>query len=144
MSEIINLRIKDVDSSRMIINIMDAKGGKDRQVGLNEPLLNQLRDYYKEYKPKEYLFEGQFEPQYSERSIQQFLKKYAMDAGINKHIHPHLLRHTCGTHMVEDGTDINLIQKLFGHASVKTTNIYLHISHNHISKIKSPLTNIKL
>ena len=144
VGEVINLKVKDIDSDRMIINILDAKGGKDRQVGLNEPLLNLLREYYKQYRPKEYLFEGQTEPKYSERSIQQFLKKYAAAAKINKHIHPHLLRHTCGTHMVEDGTDINLIQKLFGHANVKTTNIYLHISHNHISKIKSPLSNIKL
>lgn len=144
ISEVINLKIENIDSGRMIINIRNAKGGFDRQVGLDPALLNLLRKYYKEYKPKEYLFNGQTEPQYSERSIQQFLQKYAQAAGIKKHIHPHLLRHNCATHMVEAGTDINLIQKILGHKNVKTTNIYLHISDNHLSKIRSPLAAIDL
>lgn len=145
VGEVINLQISHVDSSRMVINILDAKGGKDRQVGLNEPLLNLLRQYYKAYKPKQYLFNGQNNvPQYSERSINLFLKHYATKANLNKRIYAHLLRHTSATHMVENGTDINLIQRLLGHASVKTTNLYLHTSHTLINKIQSPLNQIKL
>lgn len=144
VSEVINLKIENIDSSRMIIYILNAKGGTDRQVGLDPDMLNLLREYYKAYKPKEYLFNGQFSPMYSERSIQQFLKKYALAAGIKKHIHPHLLRHNCATHMVESGTDINLIQRILGHKNVKTTNIYLHMSDSLISKIRSPLASIKI
>lgn len=144
VGEIINLKIENIDSSRMIINIRDAKGGFDRQVPLDDSLLNLLRKYFKEYKPKEYLFNGQFDIKYSERSVQQFLQKYTKLAGINKHVHPHLIRHNCATHMVEEGTDINLIQKILGHKNVKTTNIYLHVSDNHIRKIKTPLRNIKI
>lgn len=144
VGEVINLKIQHIDSSRMVINILDAKGGKDRQVGLNEPLLNLLRQYYKTYKPQTYLFNGQNSPQYSERSINQFLKHYADKANLNKRIYAHLLRHTSATHMVENGTDINLIQRLLGHASVKTTNLYLHTSHTLINKIQSPLNQIKL
>jgi site-specific recombinase XerD len=144
VSEVINLKISNIDSSRMIINIRDAKGGFDRQVPLDPSLLELFRKYFMEYHPKEFLFNGQDSPQYSERSIQQFLQKYAKAAGITKHIHPHLLRHNCATHMVEDGTDINLIQKILGHKNVKTTNIYLHISDNHIRKIRTPLVGIKL
>lgn len=144
VGEVVKLKISDVDSSRMIINIRDAKGGKDRQVMLPEKLLFLLREYFKEYKPKEYLFNGQFETQYSERSIAQFLKKYSEKASLNKRIYPHLLRHDSFTHMVENGVDIAMVQKIAGHQSIKTTNLYLHISHNTISKINSPLNNITL
>lgn len=144
VGEVINLKINHIDSSRMVINIVDAKGGKDRQVMLPQNLLDALRSYYKEYKPKDYLFNGQFEVKYSERSIAQFLKKYSLLAGINKRIYPHLLRHDSFTHLVEGGCDIGLVQKLAGHQSIKTTNLYLHTSHTLISKIQSPLSNIKL
>ena len=144
ISEVINLKIQHIDSSRMVINIIDAKGGKDRQVMLAPEVLQMLRNYYKQYKPVEYLFNGQFGNQYSERSINEFLKHYAAKAGISKRIHAHLLRHCAFTHMVEAGTDINLIQRLAGHSSVKTTSIYTHISHNLISKIQSPISAIQL
>jgi integrase/recombinase XerD len=144
VGEVIKLKICDVDSGRMIINIRDAKGGKDRQVMLPKNLLDLLRNYYKEYKPKEYLFNGQIELKYSERSIGQFLKKYSDKAGLNKRIYPHLLRHDSFTHLCESGCDIALIQKLAGHQSIKTTNLYLHISHTLISKIQSPLSSISL
>lgn len=144
VGEVIKLKIHDIDSSRMIINIRDAKGGKDRQVMLPKNLLDLLRDYYKEYKPNTYLFNGQFELQYSERSIAQFLKKYSELAGLKKRIYPHLLRHDSFTHLCESGCDIALIQKLAGHQSIKTTNLYLHTSHTLISKIQSPLNNIIL
>lgn len=146
VSELINLKWKDIDRSRMIINIIQAKGNKDRQVGLNESLIKLLTDYYHEYKSVIYVLNGQSDAaQYSERSVGEVIKQLAARAGIeNKRVYTHLMRHTSATHMVEAGTDINLIQKLLGHSNVKTTNIYLHISHNHISKIPSPLNKINL
>lgn len=145
VSELINLRWKDVDRNRMIINIVQAKGAKDRQVGLNNMLIDLMTKYYKEYRSKEYVFNGQFSPQYTDRSVLQVMKQLAAKAGIdNKRIYTHLIRHTSATHMVENGVDIALIQKLLGHNSAKTTALYTHISHNHISKIQSPLNQITL
>lgn len=147
VSELINLKWSHIDRSRMIINILQAKGNKDRQVMLTPELLPLLEKYYFEYKPKEYVLNGQFpekQLQYSDRSVGEVVKKIAAKSGINKRVYTHLIRHCSFTHMVENGTDINLIQKLAGHSNVKTTNIYLHISHNHISKIQSPLSQIQL
>lgn len=142
VGEVINLKVKDIDSERMVINILDAKGGKDRQVTLDPDLLGLLRMYYKEYHPNEYLFNGQFSLQYTESSIRQFLQKYADLAGIKKRVYPHLIRHCNATHLLEAGTDMSIIQKLLGHQSIKTTQLYSHISHNLISSIKTPLQYI--
>lgn len=142
IGELINLKIKDIDSSRMIINIIDAKGGKDRIVTLDKNVLDLLRVYYKEYKPKEYLFNGQVELKYSERSVAQFFQKYANLAGIKKRVHPHLIRHCYATHLCENGLDLSIIKDLLGHSSIKTTEIYKHISHNHISKLLTPINFI--
>ena len=144
VSELINLKWSHIDRSRMIINIIQAKGKKDRQVMLTPQLLPLLEKYWKEYKSKEYVLNGQFGIQYSDRSVGEVVKQLAAKAGINKRVYTHLMRHCSFTHMVEAGTDINLIQRLAGHSHVKTTNIYLHTSHNLISKIKSPLSNIDL
>ncbi len=142
VGELINLKPQNIDSSRMIINIIGGKGNKDRQVMLDESVLKLLREYYECYKPKEYLFNGQFTNQYSASSIRQFIKTYSEKAGLKKRVYTHLIRHCSFTHMVEQGTDINLIQQLAGHSNVKTTNIYTHISHNLISKIPSPIRAI--
>lgn len=144
VSEVVNLQIKDIDSQRMVINIRNAKGGKDRQVMLNQNLLHVLREYFKRYHPSEYLFNGQDEPQYSARSIANFLKRYSAVAGLHKRVYPHLLRHCSFTHLVEAGTDINLVQRLAGHQSVRTTNLYIQTSHTFLSKIQSPLAQIRL
>lgn len=144
VSELINLKWQNIDRSRMIINIIAAKGNKDRQVMLSDHLIPLLEKYYKEYKSKEFVLNGQTELQYSSRSVGEIIKQLAAKAGINKRVYTHLMRHNCFTHMVENGTDINLIQRIAGHSSVKTTNIYLHISHDHISKINSPLSQIRL
>lgn len=139
VGEVINLRVCDIDSSRMVINILDAKGGKDRQVTLDPTMLDLLRVYFKEYKPKDFLFNGQFEAYYSARSIAQFLQKYANLAGIKKRVYPHLIRHCNATHLLEAGTDMSIIQRLLGHQSIKTTQGYSHISNNLISKVRTPL-----
>jgi len=144
VGEVCNLLVSDIDSKRMIINVRDAKGGKDRQVMLNEKLLVLLRKYYIAYKPQQYLFEGQTIPRYSERSIGEFISMYAKKAGLNKRVYPHLMRHNCFTHLVESGCDVAMVQKIAGHQNIKTTNLYLHLSHNHISKINSPINFINL
>lgn len=144
VSELINLKWSHIDRSRMIINIIAAKGNKDRQVMLPESIIPLLEKYYFTYKPKEYVLNGQFELQYSDRSVNEIMKSLALKAGINKRVYTHLMRHCTFTHMVENGIDINLIQRLAGHASVKTTAIYTHISHNIVSKIQSPINRISI
>lgn len=145
VSELINLKWEHIDRSRMIINILQAKGKKDRQVMLTPKMIPLLENYYRQYRSRLYVLNGwKNELQYSERSVGQVVQKIARKAGISKKVWTHLMRHCSFTHMVEAGTDINLVQKLAGHSSVKTTNIYLHISHNLISGIKSPLEGIEL
>ncbi len=144
VSELINLKWQHIDRSRMVINIIQAKGKKDRQVMLAPQLVPLFEKYYREYKSKEYVLNGQFDIQYSERSVGQVVKQLAVKAGIKKRVWTHLLRHCSFTHMVEAGTDINLIQRLAGHSSPKTTAIYTHISHNLISNIQSPLAKITI
>ncbi len=142
VSELLNLKWEHIDRSRMIINIIKAKGNKDRQVMLAPHLIKLLENYWKEYKPKEYVLNGQLGLQYSSTSVGEVVKQLAYKAGINKRVYTHLMRHCSFTHMVENGTDINLIQRLAGHNNVKTTSIYTHISHNLISRIQSPLNQI--
>lgn len=142
VGEVINLKIEDIDSKRGVIHIIGGKGQKDRQVPLDNELLLLLRRYYKIYSPKSYLFNGQFSLQYSEKSINSFLKMYADKAGIKRNIHAHLLRHSNATHMLESGVDISIIQKILGHNSPKTTQIYTKVSTSLISKVKSPLNAI--
>lgn len=144
VSELINLKWANIDRSRMIINVIGAKGNKDRQVMLAPQLVPLLESYWLEYKPKEYVLNGQFGLQYSDRSVLQVVKQLAAKAGIKKDVWTHLIRHCSFTHLVENGTDISLVQKLAGHSNVKTTQIYTHISHNLISKINSPFNAIRV
>lgn len=144
VSEVINLKVTDVDGVKKIINIIAAKGKKDRQVMLDESLLKLLRTYYKQYHPQVFMFNGQGRPQYSERSINEFLKHYAEKAGLKARVHAHLLRHCFATHALEQGTDISLIQKLLGHSNIKTTLIYTHVSTAIIARTPSPLAHIQL
>jgi len=144
VSELINLKWQNIDRSRMIINILGAKGMKDRQVMLPASIIPLLEKYYHSYKPKTYVLNGQFDIQYSPTSVRQVMKQLAEKARINKRVYTHLMRHCSFTHMVENGVDINLIQRLAGHNSPKTTAIYTHISHNIVSRIPSPINNIQL
>lgn len=144
VSELINLKWKHIDRSRMVINIIQAKGNKDRQVPLPETIIPLLEKYYHQYKSIDYVLNGQTQMQYTARSVGEVIKQVAAKAKIQKHVYTHLMRHCAFTHMVEAGTDINLIQRVAGHSSVKTTAIYTHISHNLISKINSPIQGIKL
>lgn len=142
VSEITALRIADFDSDRMIINIKAAKGKKDRCVMLSEILLKELRAYYTAYKPKEWLFEGQFQEQYSTRSIQKIFFVAKNKAGIKKEVSLHSLRHSFATHLHEAGTDSLIIQELLGHNDSKTTERYTHVSNRTIQRVKSPLDTL--
>lgn len=144
VSELINLQWTNIDRSRMIINILNGKGKKDRQVMLPEVVIPLLEKYWHQYKTKTYILGGQFSYKYSAKSVSEVLKQLAKKAKINKRVWTHQMRHNCFTHMVENGTDINLIQKLAGHNSVKTTMMYVQISDSLISKINSPINNIRL
>lgn len=134
VSEVISLKIVDVDSKRMVIAINKAKGKKDRIVPLSQNILELLRIYYKEYRPKEYLFNGQDSLQYSAVSCNKIVKKY-----LGENYHFHLLRHSCFTNLLESGVDLRIIQKLAGHSSSKTTEIYTHVSTTMLHNIKLPI-----
>lgn len=134
VSEVCNVKIKDIDSDRMIISIIQAKGRKDRIVPLSKITLETLRNYFKVYKPKEYLFNGQFDLQYSPTSCNQIVKKY-----LGKDYHFHQLRHSNATALLESGTDLRIIQKLLGHSSSKTTEIYTHVSTQLINQVNTPI-----
>ncbi|MCF7798114.1 MAG: site-specific integrase [Lentisphaeria bacterium] len=138
-SECIDLKITDIDSDRMVIHINGAKGKKDRVSLLSENTLILLREYYKVYKPKEYLFEGAHGGKYSPASIGMILKRAASQAGIFKTVTPHMLRHSFATHLLEQGTDLRYIQELLGHNSSKTTEIYTHVSKKALANIKNPV-----
>ena len=144
VSELLNLKWEHIDRSRMVINVIQGKGKKDRQVMLPETIIPLLTKYWLEYKPKEYVLNGQFTLQYSQTSVLSVVKDLAKRAGITKDVYTHLIRHCSFTHMYENGVDIYSIQKLAGHNSAKTTAIYTHISHNVISRIQSPIANITL
>jgi len=134
VSEVINLKIEDIDSKRMIIFIKNAKGRKDRIVPLSQNVLELLRKYWVEFRPKEYLFNGQNSLQYSSTSCNAIVKHY-----LGKNYHFHLLRHSCFTHLIESGIDSRIIQKLAGHSNIKTTEGYMQVSTNVLNNIKLPI-----
>jgi site-specific recombinase XerD len=134
ISEICKLKINDIDSKRMIVNIIQSKGNKDRIVPLSQYNLELLRKYFIKYKPIEYLFNGQKSLQYSTESCNKIVKKY-----IGEKYHFHILRHSYATTLLENGTDIRIIQKCLGHSSSKTTEIYTHVSTNILNNIILPI-----
>lgn len=142
-SEILNLKPQDIDSKRHLLIIRNAKGRKDRVVPISDKLIEMLREYYKMYKPKNYLFEGRPKgAQYSPTSLQEVLKNAVMAAGIKKSVTLHWLRHSYATHLLESGTDLRFIQELLGHKSSKTTEIYTHVSTKSLQRIKSPFDEL--
>lgn len=142
-SELLNLKPNNIDSKRNVVIIRQSKGKKDRITPLSPKILELLRNYYKEYSPKTYLFEGQEKnTQYSARSLEEVLKKSIKLATINKPVTLHWLRHSYATHLLESGTDLRYIQELLGHNSSKTTEIYTHVSTKNIQQIKSPFDDL--
>ena len=131
VSETINMRIEDIDSENMLVLIRQGKGRKDRYSPLTQSTLELLRDYFKKYRPVEYLFNGQSSNKYSYTSCNKIFKKY-----IDPNQSIHLLRHSAATAALENGTHLSHIQKWYGHNSSKTTEIYTHISTTELHKIK--------
>lgn len=142
VSEVSSLKIADIDSKLMRIHIRDAKGGKDRYTILSEKALILLREYYRSYRPKEYLFDGagaEADKPISVRSVQKIFEKAVIKAGIKKQVGIHGLRHGFAVSLLESGVDIRIIQELLGHSNISTTQVYLHISQEHLRGIRSPL-----
>ena len=143
-SELLNLKLIDIDSKRMVITVSQGKGNKGRLTILSQSVLDDLRKYYSEYKPKVYLFEGQKGEEYSAQSVAQIIRRAALKARIKKKVTPHMLRHSFATHLLENGTDLRYIQVLLGHSSTRTTEIYTHVAINSIKAIKSPIELLDL
>lgn len=139
LSELIELKISDIKTEENILLVRQGKGNKDRVVTLSSKLIELLREYYKMYKPKVYLFEGSRGGKYSKRSVQQIMKYSVEKSGINSPATVHSLRHSYATHLLESGIDIRIIKELLGHSNIKTTEIYTHITDVNKNKIKSPL-----
>lgn len=138
-AELLNLKLTDIDSERMVIRIESAKGNKDRYSLLSHNVLEDLRIYFKQWRPQKYLFEGPGGTPYTGTSVEKIVKSAARKAGIFKPVSPHMLRHSFATHLLESGTDLRNIQVLLGHNSLKTTEIYAHVATNAFNTIKNLL-----
>lgn len=145
VAELIQLKINDIDSKRMVIRVDQGKGQKDRYVMLSSTLLKTLREYWRSLpvKPKCFLFAGaDVNNPFSKRSVQRIVKDTALRAGLKKTVSPHTLRHSFATHLLEDGVNIRIIQKLLGHNSLRATALYTHVAENYINQTKSPLDSM--
>ncbi len=141
-SEVVNLKVQHIDIHRLQLLIADSKGKKDRYVALPRTILALYQQHITTHNPKDYLFEGQFGGQYTVRSVQAVFKRAMAKANINKNIGVHSLRRSYATHLLDDGADIRFIQTSLGHSSVKSTQIYTHVSATSHLQIKSPLDNL--
>lgn len=140
-AELINLTLKHIDSPRNVIRVIQGKGNKSREVPVKGSLIQELRQYYKHYHPKTYLFEGTRPGMpYSASSIQNIIKKAVVKAGIKKNISPHILRHSFATHMLEKGVNLKRLQIILGHSAMKTTSIYLHLANPNIADLPDLLS----
>ena len=143
VSEVVNIRLTDIHRKSMQIRIEQSKGRKDRMVVLSKKVLSLMEDYYRRYRPKEYLFEGQYGGPYSIRSAQMIFKRFKQMANVNIKGGIHLLRHSFATHLLEQGADIRLVQQQLGHNSVKTTQLYTHVTEKRNQHLRSPLDNLE-
>lgn len=145
VGEVVALKVTDIDSKRMVINVLQAKGKKDRIVPLSKTTLQYLRQYCAQFKPVNYLFEGQSASGiYSSRAVQKILNTAKKKAGINRPGSVHAFRHSYATHLLDKGVDITYIKALLGHNDLKTTLRYLHVTTRNLSKIESPLEDLAL
>lgn len=141
--ELLALKLSDIDGDRKVLWVRGGKGAKDRMIPLSDKVLVMLRTYYKGYRPKLWLFEGEREGErYGERSLQLVFKRAAEKAAIQKAATLHWLRHSYATHLLESGTDLRYIQELLGHKSSRTTEIYTHVSTRSLQKIRSPFDDL--
>lgn len=140
VGEVVRLRVADIDTERGLIHVRDTKGMRERVTVLSQVALQEIKEYCAIYKPKFFLFGGGIGRKYiSERSVQHVFERAKVKAGIQKPVTVHSLRHSFATHLLESGTDLRYIQQLLGHKSIKTTEIYTHVSRRALSRIVSPL-----
>lgn len=145
VGEVVRLKVQDIDNTRMLIHIRQAKGRKDRYTILSPIALEALREYARQYRLKDWIFPGENnENHLSERSVQKVFETACKRANIHKDVSVHTLRHSFATHLLEGGTDLRYIQEILGHSNSKTTEIYTHVSQKSIAKIKSPLDFLKI
>jgi integrase/recombinase XerD len=149
--ELVRLKVGDIDSSRMLIHVRQGKGRKDREIMLSPKLLAELREYWRQARPrtKTYLFPGKGRHQNGDvpmqaKSVFDAVRQAAKRAHIDKHVHPHTLRHSFATHLLESGAELRTIQLLLGHADLRTTSRYLHLSTRHLKAAPSPLDALTL
>lgn len=142
IGEIPNLRIEDIDSANKQIHVRSAKGKKDRYTILSEVTLRLLRNYFIEYKPSYWLFEGKDGDQYSTSSIAKIFRRAVKESGANEWATPHTLRHSFATHLLQANVNLRFIQTLLGHSSPKTTQIYTHVANINNDLVRSPLDRI--
>ncbi|WP_165823868.1 tyrosine-type recombinase/integrase [Pseudochryseolinea flava] len=143
-SELLNLRVGDVDLHRCVVHIRGGKGRKDRQSILAKSIIGDVTEYISTYKPEHWLFEGVGKQRYSETSLQKIFKRAVARAGIRKAVTLHCLRHSFATHLLESGASTRYIQVLLGHNSVKTTEIYTHVATTDLTQLVSPLDRLYL
>jgi integrase/recombinase XerD len=144
VSEVVALQVADIDSSRMVIRVRQGKGHKDREVMLSPRLLAVLREYWKMVKPKNWLFPGQIPDRpLTAKSVSNACVKAGRNAGLDKHVTVHTLRHSFATHLLESGTNIRTIQLLLGHRSLRTTAVYTHVSAGSLQATQSPLDRLE-
>jgi integrase/recombinase XerD len=144
ISEVCNIKVADIDSQRMLVRVVQAKGNKDRYSILSPIALIELRLYWKIYKPKNWLFEGYNHSRIANSTAQAIFKKALSKSGVTKKVSIHTLRHSFATHLMEQGVSMPIVQQLLGHKSLKTTSIYLHVQQYSINAVKSPLDTLSL
>jgi len=142
VQEVVSLRISDIDSKNMQVAVHDGKGGKDRFAILSETSLLCLREYYKQYRPKDWLFEGRDGDHLSRRAAQISFTKYVKAANISKSATVHTLRHSFATHLLDAGTDLYTIKHLLGHSDIRSTTKYLQIRAASRLNLRSPLDSV--
>jgi site-specific recombinase XerD len=145
-SELQHLKVDDIDSKCMVLHVREGKGGIPRDIALSPILLERLRIYFRQYRPKDWLFPSRQNhgSMMEDRSLRYVCRQAAKRAGIKRRVHPHLLRHACATHMLDAGADLRTIQVLLGHVDISTTARYLHVSMQRLQAVRSPFDALQL
>jgi integrase/recombinase XerD len=148
-AELCRLKVSDIDSQRMMLRVVQGKGGIDREVPLSKKLLATLREYYRWRQPQTYLFPGtvnhwRADKPISEKIVWEAVREAPLRAGIRKRVTPHTLRHCFATHLLESGADLRSIQMMLGHSDLEATAVYLHLSRRHLQSVANPLEHINV